>query len=375
MNTVDPNDETYIISEPTDEEQETQVEDNLEDDSEEIIPFKYSITSYGADYPVDGLVQRIIRGSVYIPSLQRGYVWKIDQASRFIESLLLGLPVPGIFLSKEKETQKLLVIDGQQRLQTLHQFYDGIFKPTGKEFALRGVQPQFKGLTYKSLTEEDIRRLDDSIIHATIVSQDEPSDDDSSIYHIFQRLNTGGTLLKPQEIRSCIYHGEFNDLLKQMNNNYSWRTIYGAIDKNMRDEELILRFIALYFKSDTYKKPMKEFLNVFMGKNKKLNLYTKEQIEQLFELTINLIYRCLGNKAFKPKRGMNAAVFDAVMIGIARRREKGSIQDCELLQVQYRTLLDNENFKAVTVGTARTTEEENVKRRIKIATEAFASLV
>ena len=65
------------------------------------------------------------------------------------------------------------------------------------------------------------------------------SDDDSSIYHIFQRLNTGGTLLKPQEIRSCIYHGEFNELLKQMNNYPSWRSIYGAIDKSMRDEELI----------------------------------------------------------------------------------------------------------------------------------------
>ena len=123
-------------------------------------------------------------------------MWKFKEASRFIESLLLGLPVPGIFLSKEKETQKLLVIDGQQRLLTLLYFYDGIFQPTKREFALKDVQPQFEGAIYKSLPDEDRRRLDDSILHATIIKQDEPSEDDSSIYHIFERLNTGGTTLK-----------------------------------------------------------------------------------------------------------------------------------------------------------------------------------
>lgn len=257
------------------------------------------------------------------------------------------------------------MIDGQQRLRTLS---------TGKDFALRGVQRQFENLTYKTLTEEDVRRLDDSIIHATIVNQDEPSDDDSSIYHIFQRLNTGGTLLKPQKIRSCIYHGDFNDLLKQMNNNSSWRAIFGAIDKSMRDEELIIRFLSLYFESDNYKKPMKEFLNTFMGKNRHLNLYSQDKIKQIFEPTIALIYKCLNNKAFKPKRGMNAAIFDAVMIGIARRLNNVAIQDCESLQVEYQALLRNENFRAVTVSTARTTEEENIKRRIEIVTNAFANL-
>ena len=66
-------------------------------EEQEVAPFKYSITSYGADYPIDGLVKRIRDGSIYIPSFQRGFVWTLPQASRFIESLLLGLPVPGIF--------------------------------------------------------------------------------------------------------------------------------------------------------------------------------------------------------------------------------------------------------------------------------------
>src|SRR5206468_12424422 len=134
-------------------------------------PFKYAITSYGADYPVDGLVKRMASGAIFIPSFQRGYVWSLPQASRFIESLLLGLPVPGIFLSKEEQAQKLLVIDGQQRLRTLEYFYDGIFRPTGRQFALQGVQPQFEGKTYRTLSAEDRRRLDDSILHATIIKQ------------------------------------------------------------------------------------------------------------------------------------------------------------------------------------------------------------
>ncbi|HSE57197.1 MAG TPA: DUF262 domain-containing protein, partial [Nitrospiraceae bacterium] len=132
-------------------EAEAKVIDNLGDDSDELLPFKYSITSYGADYPVDSLIKRIADGSIYVPSFQRGYVWKVKQASRFIESLLLGLPVPGIFLSKEQGTQKLLVIDGQQRLRTLQYFYEGIFEPGGKKFSLRGVQSKYNGSTYRLL--------------------------------------------------------------------------------------------------------------------------------------------------------------------------------------------------------------------------------
>lgn len=371
MNTIEPNSDASTLQSLTNEE--TQIPENLDDD-EEIIPFKYSITSYGADYPVDSLVKRLENGSIYIPSLQRSYVWKFEQASQFIESLLLGLPVPGIFFSKEKDTQKLLVIDGQQRLRTLQYFYTGKFQPGDKKFALKDVQYQFQGLTYESLSDEERRRLDDSIIHATIVNQDEPSEDDSSIYHIFHRLNTGGTSLEPQEIRSSIYHGEFNDLLKHLNNNSSWRSIYGRNDKNLRDEELILRFVALYFQANEYKKPMKEFLNLFMGKNRHLQFYSGEQIKNKFETAIEKIYQCIGDKAFKPKKVLNASVFDAIMVGITRRLEKGDINDCEQLLSSYTNLFENNNFLAVTVNTARTSEEESVRKRIEIASNAFAEI-
>lgn len=376
MNTIEPNSDAQALQNFMDEQTVTQSPENWENEENEIIPFKYSITSYGADYPVDGLVKRLENGSIYIPSLQRRYVWKLEQASRFIESLLLGLPVPGIFLSKEQETHKLLVIDGQQRLRTLQHFYTGFFPDNDKQkhFTLKKVQPQFEGLSYKTLTDEDRRRLDDSIIHATIVNQDEPSEDDSSIYHIFQRLNTGGTRLESQEIRSSIYHGEFNDLLKELNQNTAWRSIYGRNDKNLRDEELILRFLALYFKEDEYKKPMKEFLNNFMGKNRHLRYYSGEQIRNVFEMTIEKIYQCIEDKAFKPKKVLNASVFDAVMVGVARRLEKSNINNCEQLKLKYNSLLENPDFREVTVDTARTSEEENIKNRIRIATNTFAEV-
>lgn len=355
------------------QEPEVQIEDNLEDDSsEEVLPFRYSITSYGADYTVDGLVKRIGDGNIYVPTFQRGFVWTLQQASRFVESLLLGLPVPGIFLSKERGTQKLLVIDGQQRLSTLKDFYSGVFRKTRKEFALISVQKKFEGLTYKTLPDEDRRLLDDSILHATIIKQDEPSNDESSIYYIFERINTGGTKLQPQEIRTSIYRGSFCELLKSLNENSAWRSVYGSPSKNMRDQELILRFFALYFNFNSYRAPLKEFLNDYMGANKNLELQSKHQLTKAFEESINLIHECLGKQAFRPDKALNAAVFDAIMIGIAKRLERGDIRDCNTLKTKHQNLLENDSF--VTAVTRSTADIERVSRRIKLATEAFADL-
>lgn len=345
-----------------------------EEEEGEIIPYKYSISSYGVDYTVDTLVRRMDDGSIYVPSFQSGYAWSITKASRFIESLLLGLPVPGIFLSREQDTQKLMVIDGQHRLRTLQYFYKGVFEPSKKEFALQGVpSSQFDGVTYDSLKDEDRRRLDDSILHATIVKQDVPSDDDSSIYHIFERLNTGGVLLRAQEIRAAIYHGEFNDLLGELNKSKWWRSVYGDVDNRMRDQELILRFLALYFNFDKYRGSMKEFLNFYMGENRHLKLQSAEELTRVFTDTIELAVRGLGTGAFKPKRKLNSAVFDAVMVGIAKRLERGRATDLKGLKGRYQSLLEDEDF-APTAFEGGTTSEEVVRLRIKLATEAFSDL-
>jgi len=97
--------------------------------------------------------------------------------------------------------------------------------------------------------------------HAIIVRQEDPKDDDSSIFLVFERLNTTSTPLSEQEIRACVYHGPFNDHLRRANENADWRAIYGDINLRQKDIELILRFLALYFDIASYERPMKLFLN------------------------------------------------------------------------------------------------------------------
>jgi hypothetical protein len=143
---------------------------------------KFAITSYGADYTVDTLVRRLKAEVFYVPQFQRRFVWSQRHASRFLESLLMGLPVPGVFLYKEPKTNRHLVVDGQQRLRTLQYFYDGVFEE--KKFRLTGVRDEWNGKAYEDLSASDKLKLDDSTIHATIFQQDEPKDSLKSLYFV-----------------------------------------------------------------------------------------------------------------------------------------------------------------------------------------------
>ena len=349
---------------------ETAVEDILS--SEEEIPYKYSITSYGADFTLDGLVRRIQDGDILVPSFQRGYVWNQKQASLLIESFLMGLPVPGIFLFQE-EDHTLLVIDGQQRLRTLQYFYGGAFGPeslglAGREFVLTDVSEEIEGRTCETLSPQDRRLLDNSLLHATIVEQIEPEDDGSSIYLLFERLNTQGVQLQPQEIRNSMYRGAFNELLKELNEDQSWRRIFGRVHSRGKDQELILRFLAFYFDFEAYRRPMKKFLSDYMSKNRSLEVNTREEASQAFLPAIELIDRALGKKAFRPTAALNAAVFDAIMVGTAKRLEQGAIADLDEFENEYDRLLGYEEFVSAT--RSNTTDVALVRRRLALASEA-----
>lgn len=349
------------------------VDDVEEDSSEEIIPFEYSITSYGADYTVDSLVSRLQRDDIFIPIFQRGFVWDAKTASRFVESLLLGLPVPGIFLSREEDTNRLIVVDGQQRLRSLRSFYEGKLAESGKEFVLSGLESRFLGQTYASLQPEDRRRLDDSILHATIIRQDKPSDDNSSVYQVFERLNTGGLQLQPQEIRAAMYHGAFNDLLQDLNCNHTWRKLYGNVSNRMKDQELILRFLAMYFDRKNYKSPLKQFLNKYMGSNRNLTRQSEGEIRSVFENTVETVHNHLGPNAFKPSKGrFTAAVFDSVAVGIADRLEQGAILNGEELKAAYDALMENEDYRQTTFG--GTAQTRIVNQRLTLAIKAFSDV-
>lgn len=367
--------ELGLLSDRDKLEEANSIDDADTDDT--VVPEKYDITSFGADYDVEGLVRRLQRGDIFIPSFQRNYVWNQNLASRFIESLLLGLPIPGIFMAREAESNKLIVIDGQQRLRTLQFFYDGFFKPkqddnVKKVFKLQKVQSQFEGCTYATLAERDRITLNDSIIHATIIKQISPEDDDTSLYHIFERLNSGGISLGPQEMRTAVYHGDLIDLVKALNGDQHWRSIFGQENNRLKDQEFILRFLALYFYADQYKHPMGEFLTVFAKKYQQADKAFLAEAERIFSQTIKLAHQSLNGKAFRPDKILNAALFDAVMVGLARRTEKGAVTHSAAVKTAYDALLlDNEFIDLIS---QHTSDDSNVKQRLQKATLAFAGV-
>jgi Protein of unknown function DUF262 len=358
--------------------------DDVDDISsaDERIDYKFDLTFYGADYPVDGLVKRLEKNDIVIPSFdpvsdqtfdveafQRKFVWTKSQCDRFVESLLLGLPVPGIFLVQQSDKSHL-VLDGQQRLLTLAAFYDGLLNK--KEFALENVQEQFKGLTYKTMPEEHRRTLDDSIIHATVIKKTQESQDLSSVYTLFERLNSGGTQLSPHEIRVALVPGKLMQLVRRLNEDPAWRLAFGSPSKTLKDHELILRFIAMRFSPTAYKSPMKDFLTTYAQYNKNLDKQQEKEIEAVFTETIHLIVDAVGKKVFRLKTALNAAMFDSMMVGLAKVVTKGGVIDSSKVKAAYDGLLTNEGYlAAISKATAR---EDQVKERMKLASEAFAAM-
>lgn len=344
------------------------VTDDAEQEDHAHKPF--SISSYGADYTVDSLVKRVDTGAFFVPPFQRSLVWNLKQASRFIESLLMGLPVPGIFVFRESLTNRHLIVDGQQRLRSLHAFYNGIFR--GQEFLLQDVRAQWVGKSYKELDNHDRLRLDDSVIHTTIFRQDEPENNIDSIYEVFERINSGGIKLSDQEIRVCVNFGSFTDLLKRLNEVEEWRDLYGKKSIRLKDQELILRYLALNLDSDKYSRPMRVFLNRFMEKNAKVSADQCRLFSDLFANTITFIALALGRRAFRPERSLNTAVFDATMVGVSSRLAVGPIKDVGEFVAAYDGLITDGKFKDA--YTRSTADEEKVRLRINMAKNAFASV-
>lgn len=344
------------------------VSDEASDDYSTDTPFY--ITSYGADYTVDGLVKRLKDGVFIKPDFQRLYVWNIKQASRFIESLLLGLPVPGIFVFR-REDSRYLIVDGQQRLLSLSYFYEGRFK--GKDFRLTDVKKPWNGRLYSELDLEDRIRLDDAIIHTIVFRQDFPQDNRRSIYEVFERINTGGMKLSPQEIRISVNLGGLIQLLRSLNKNEDWRAIYGKPSPRLKDEELILRYLSLLYRRASYSRPMRGFLDSFMEAFVDLPNNSGDDLRVAFENTIKIARLSLGDKAFRPQSALNTAVFDSVMVGITERLRKGPIKDLTALKTSYDNLLQDPNY--FSHYNRATADESSVTGRMDLAVAAFANII
>lgn len=364
--------EEEVLFNQIDQTGENEIYDATESENDSIY---YSVSSYGADYSVDVLIKRLEKKQIIVPPFQRQYVWDIKKASRFIESLILGFPVPGIFLSRDpnnggESSNQMLIIDGQQRLLSLLKFYKGRFGE--KVFKLTGICDELNGKTYDELNPDDQMRLDDAIIHATIIKQEAPEGDNSVIYMVFERLNTGGMLLQPQEIRACIFYGGFNDLLNTLKENASWRSLFIKENPRMKEQELILRFFALFFCYNDYKKGMKTLLNDFMRRNRNFEIHTEDELMNLFQSSIELLVSAIGKDAFRKGKAINAAIFDSMMIGVAKRLTKSSLSIKECAD-KYKSLMQDPEY--IDFATTSTADERQVKGRINKAIEIFAEQV
>lgn len=358
-------------------------EENVEDidESAEALEINVPLSYFGTDFDVHGLVRRFNEGEIIVPSFdpdidtgssiegfQRRFVWKRYQMDRFIESLLLEYPVPGIFLVQQPD-KKMLVLDGQQRLRTLQQFYAAELYD-GKSFRLSSVEDVLKGVTYSDLDPEMKRTLDNTFIHAIIVRYDPTPEGAKHIYQLFERLNTGGTNLYPQEIRVALYMGDLVRLIRDLNQNPNWRLLYGNQSDRLKDQELVLRFLSFFFGTREYKRPLKQFLNDFLGDHQNLEGLDKARIESTFAATSEVVARGIGEHAFRLTNAVNAALVDSVMVGVAKRLESGPIKKPEQLRKSYEVLLADEEFETA-IGRA-TADEERVRTRLSKAEAAFA---
>ena len=191
-------------------------------------------------------------------------------------------------------------------------------------------------------------------------------DDDTSMYHIFERLNTGGTLLTNQEIRNCIFHGSFAEYIATLNKESTWRGILGKpnADSRKKDIELMVRFFAMRDIS-AYQKPMKDFLSKFMYKNKDASDRVLAASAEVFRKTCGALTETLGEKPFHIRSGLNVAVADAVMVAFSQHIDRVPSD----IGSRYEELKADEIFEKATRES--TTDVDIVRERFKRAKEVL----
>ncbi len=380
--------------------------DDYVEDGEELQVEEYEITATPNDFNVMTLFSFMESGAIRIPGFQRNFVWDLGRASKLIESLILGLPVPQLFLYEEARN-RFLVIDGQQRLMSVYYFIKQRFPRKEKRVALRSIfdldghipdeilhddkyfqtfnlqlperlpdhKNKFKGLNYATLGDYKTQ-LDLRPIRNIIVKQNIPSDDHSSMYEVFNRLNTGGINLRPQEIRTSMEHSKFYEMLYHINTESAWRSILrqNEPDLHMKDIEILLRGFAMLIDGKSYAPSMVKFLNQFSRKCKK---HSPGQNDYLRELFVSFLQACSGlpEDAFLSKKSkqFNIALYEAVFTAacgtaFAERRPASGILDTEHLHILE---TDKEFAAAAQAGTTQTT---NVKKRLDRARAIIGAL-
>ena len=247
------------------------------------------------------------------PDFQRGFVWDAQKQSNLIESVLLRIPLPVVYVSEESE-EKTLVIDGQQRLTTLFRFMNN-------EFLLRNLRllPELNGRSFHDLDGKLQRRFEDTPITAFSI---QPGSDPRIKFEVFQRLNEGAVALTAQEIRNCLLRGLGLQLVQRLAAPGSaFRKAAGGKRNfaRMRADELVLRCLAFLDQgSVNYRGDMLEFLN---GELRRLNTTTAEHRNRLasrFDDAVATVTSIFGPNAFRrtpSSPALNAAIMDVLIAG------------------------------------------------------------
>lgn len=351
------------------DEAELIVEDEGDEDQADVT---YDIASYPSDLTLSVVYEMWKNNDIVIPEYQRNFVWSIRQASLLIESFLLGLPVPQVFFYVDDQN-KSEVIDGQQRIMSLVFFLDGHFgfeNIQGKTqvFRLQGLSDSspFARKRFADLTDPQQRKLKSAVLRAINIRQLNPAGEATSVYHIFERLNTGGTPLKPQEIRNCVFRGNMVKVLRELNANSSWRGILGrrAVDRHQKDIELLLRVFSLAYYLDEYEKPMKQFLNRVMEKERAATSANFKRFVRDFPLVADEIISELGEKPFHIRGPLNSSVLDAVF---ATRLASG--RRFKDFTNNYQRLLESGEFNETTY--LSTSDKSVLRRRFDLTRTAL----
>ena len=361
---------------------------------------EYDLTATPNDFNVKTIIDFIKSNVFVIPTFQRNYVWDIKRASKLIESLILGLPVPQVFLYEESRN-RFLVIDGQQRLMSLNYFLLKRFPKIEKRGYLRllsdktGVLPaeivandefftnfnlqlpsplpkhqnKLHGLNYETLGETKTA-LDLRTVRCVIIKQNAPPEDNSSVYEIFNRLNTGGVNLTPQEIRTSLYHSKFYTLLYELNAQDGWRKIVGDQfpDLRLRDVELLLRGYAMLIKGMEYRPSITRFLNQF-------SMDMRSTPDPTLLVMRKIFLEFLGATSHLPEgifgtgtKRINVSVFESVFAACcARAYEYPSESVAAIEAAKVEALKADGEF--ISASTARTADSTNVALRLRKARE------
>ena len=373
---------------------------DVEEEEDGVSFQEYDITSSPNDFNVRTIVDFIDEGIFRIPVFQRNYVWTINRASKLIESIIRGLPIPQVFLY-EKARNQYLVIDGQQRLMSIYFFLKMRFPVMEKRGALRvifdkkgnipanvfaddscfsefnlklpgklpDVPNQLHGRNYETLGELQTP-LDLRTIRCVFVRQYNPQDDDSSILEIFNRLNTGGENLTAQEIRISLYNSEFMRMVFRSNADKRWRRLIDQpeTDLRMRDVEVLLRGFAMLKQGCNYAPSMTRFLNKFA---KEMQEVSEEEIELLERLLSSFLDKCTGfpfGVFGTSSRKLNISVFESVFSAAC---ESGYVNRTGLVTPIFETKINElkKDPAFLDAASTKSTDTEKVQIRLSRAKE------